>query len=172
MIDWISIEQSFWCAWGCRRRCLKNLSVRLQCQMDGRAGDAMRLAPSTTSSTSRTTSITSSFYTSFTSFFLFLSTIFLIIAIAEAGTHLDEPWFRWRDGNVNFYFKVLVNIFEPAQRNILWIQISNMFERLKRSLPTIAGHDKRWQSGYAEHDENDRTTNLSEVQGATWPTGW
>ena len=84
--------------------------------MDGRAGDAMRLAPSNTSFTSRTTSITSSFYTSF---FLFLSTLFLLLAIAEAGTHLDEPWFRWRDGNVNFYFKVLVNIFEPAQRNIL-----------------------------------------------------
>ena len=87
--------------------------------MDGRAGDAMRLAPSTTSSTSRTTSITSSFYTSFTSFFLFLSTLLLLLAKAEAGTHLDEPWFRWRDGNVNFYFKVIVIIFEPAQRMIL-----------------------------------------------------
>ena len=92
--------------------------------MDGRAGDVMRLASSTTSSTSssRTTSITSSFYTSFTSFtsfFLFLSTLFLLLAIAEAGTHLDEPWFRWRDGNVNFYFKVLVIIFETAQRMIL-----------------------------------------------------
>ena len=87
--------------------------------MDGRAGDAMRLASSTTSSSSRTTSITSSFYTSFTSFFLFLSTLFLLLAIAEAGTHLDEPWFRWRDGNVNFYFKVLVIIFETAQRMIL-----------------------------------------------------
>ena len=84
--------------------------------MDGRAGDAMRLASSTTSSSSRTTSITSSFYTSF---FLFLSTLFLLLAIAEAGTHLDEPWFRWRDGNVNFYFKVLVIIFETAQRMIL-----------------------------------------------------
>ena len=84
--------------------------------MDGRAGDAMRLAPSTTSSTSRTTSITSSFYTSF---FLFLSTLFLLLAKAEAGTHLDEPWFRWRDGNVNFYFKVFVIIFETAQRMIL-----------------------------------------------------
>ena len=87
--------------------------------MDGRAGDAMRLASSTTSSSSRTTSITSSFYISFTSFFLFLSTLFLLLAIAEAGTHLDEPWFRWRDGNVNFYFKVLVIIFETAQRIIL-----------------------------------------------------
>ena len=87
--------------------------------MDGRAGDAMRLASSTTSSSSRTTSITSSFYISFTSFFLFLSTLFLLLAIAEAGTHLDEPWFRWRDGNVNFYFKVLVIIFETAQRMIL-----------------------------------------------------
>ena len=89
--------------------------------MDGRAGDVMRLASSTTSSTSssRTTSITSSFYISFTSFFLFLSTLFLLLAIAEAGTHLDEPWFRWRDGNVNFYFKVLVIIFETAQRMIL-----------------------------------------------------
>ena len=45
-------------------------------------------------------------------------------------------------------------------------------EGLKRGLPPIAGHDKRWPSGYAEHDENDRTTNLSKVQGATWPTGW
>ena len=79
----------------------------------------MRLASSTTSSSSRTTSITSSFYISFTSFFLFLSTLFLLLAIAEAGTHLDEPWFRWRDGNVNFYFKVLVIIFETAQRMIL-----------------------------------------------------
>ena len=87
--------------------------------MDGRAGDVMRLASSTTSSSSRTTSITSSFYISFTSFFLFLSTLFLLLAIAEAGTHLDEPWFRWRDGNVNFYFKVLVIIFETAQRMIL-----------------------------------------------------
>ena len=87
--------------------------------MDGRAGDAMRLASSTTSSSSRTTSITSSFYISFTSFFLFLSTLFLLLAIAEAGTHLDEPWFRWRDGNVNFYFKVLVIVFETAQRMIL-----------------------------------------------------
>ena len=87
--------------------------------MDGRAGDAMRLASSTTSSSSRTTSITSSFYNSFTSFFLFLSTLFLLLAIAEAGTHLDEPWFRWRDGNVNFYFKVFVIIFETAQRMIL-----------------------------------------------------
>ena len=87
--------------------------------MDGRAGDVMRLASSTTSSSSRTTSITSSFYNSFTSFFLFLSTLFLLLAIAEAGTHLDEPWFRWRDGNVNFYFKVLVIIFETAQRMIL-----------------------------------------------------
>ena len=87
--------------------------------MDGRAGDVMRLASSTTSSSSRTTSITSSFYNSFTSFFLFLSTLFLLLAIAEAGTHLDEPWFRWRDGNVNFYFKVLVIVFETAQRMIL-----------------------------------------------------
>ena len=87
--------------------------------MDGRAGDVMRLASSTTSSSSRTTSITSSFYISFTSFFLFLSTLFLLLAIAEAGTHLDEPWFRWRDGNVNFYFKVFVIIFETAQRMIL-----------------------------------------------------
>ena len=87
--------------------------------MDGRAGDVMRLASSTTSSSSRTTSITSSFYNSFTSFFLFLSTLFLLLAIAEAGTHLDEPWFRWRNGNVNFYFKVLVIIFETAQQMIL-----------------------------------------------------
>ena len=87
--------------------------------MDGRAGDVMRLASSTTSSSSRTTSITSSFYNSFTSFFLFLSTLFLLLASAEAGTHLDEPWFRWRDGNVNFYFKVLVIVFETAQRMIL-----------------------------------------------------
>ena len=63
--------------------------------MGGRAGDAMRLA--------------SNLSTSFSTFTLLLSltTISLLLVVAEAGTHLDEPWFRWRDGNVNFYFKVV-----------------------------------------------------------------
>ena len=72
------------------------LSVRLQCGMGGRAGDAMRLASNLSTST-------------FSTFTLLLSftTISLLLVVAEAGTHLDEPWFRWRDGNVNFYFKVV-----------------------------------------------------------------
>ena len=93
------------CDWGCERRCF---SVHLQCRIGGRAGDAMSLASSTTS-------------IFFSNLLLFFTTISLLLIVAEAGTHLDEPWFRWRDGNVNFYFKVVckeyfcqVNIFSPV----------------------------------------------------------
>ena len=54
----------------------------------------MRLAPYLSSS-------------SISTLLLSFTTISLLLAVAEAGTHLDEPWFRWRDGNVNFYFKVV-----------------------------------------------------------------
>ena len=29
----------------------------------------------------------------------------MVLVMVEAGTHLDEPWFRWRDGVVPFYFQ-------------------------------------------------------------------
>ena len=64
--------------------------------MGGRAGDAMRLASSSSSSIS--------------TLLLSFTTLSLLLVITEAGTHLDEPWFRWRDGNVNFYFKVVAKI--------------------------------------------------------------
>ena len=77
------------------RRCF---SVHLQCRIGGRAGDAMRLASSTTSISSSSTIST---------LLLSCTTIFLLLVVAEAGTHLDEPWFRWKGGNVNYYFKVV-----------------------------------------------------------------
>ena len=96
ILSWLRNPQ-----WGCERRCHKSLSVHLQCRMGGRAGDAMRLASSTSLSTY--TFSTSTLLLSFT-------TLSLLLVITEAGTHLDEPWFRWRDGNVNFYFKVVAKI--------------------------------------------------------------
>ena len=81
--------------WGCQQRCF---SVHLQCRIGGRAGDAMRLASSTTSISSSSTIST---------LLLSFTTISLLLVVAEAGTHLDEPWFRWRGGNVNYYFKVV-----------------------------------------------------------------
>jgi len=101
--------------------------------MDGRAGDVMRLASSTTS-------ITSSFYISFTSFFLFLSTLFLLLAIAEAGTHLDEPWFRWRDGNVNFYFKDMTNADRRVMRNMMRMIEQRTCLRFREQRGPLTGH--------------------------------
>ena len=94
ILSWLRNPQ-----WGCERRCYKSLSVHLQCRMGGRAGDAMRLASSSSSSTSSISTLLLSF-----------TTLSLLLVITEAGTHLDEPWFRWRDGNVNFYFKVVAKI--------------------------------------------------------------
>ena len=59
----------------------------------------MRLASPFSSSSSSIASI-STLLLSFT-------TISILLAVADAGTHLDEPWFRWGGGNVNFYFKVV-----------------------------------------------------------------
>ena len=28
-----------------------------------------------------------------------------LVVLVDAGTHLDEPWFRWKDGVVPFYFQ-------------------------------------------------------------------
>ena len=28
-----------------------------------------------------------------------------LVLLVDAGTHLDEPWFRWKDGVVPFYFQ-------------------------------------------------------------------
>ena len=28
-----------------------------------------------------------------------------LVVLVDAGTHLDEPWFRWKDGMVPFYFQ-------------------------------------------------------------------
>ena len=28
-----------------------------------------------------------------------------LVVPVDAGTHLDEPWFRWKDGVVPFYFQ-------------------------------------------------------------------
>ena len=28
-----------------------------------------------------------------------------LVVLVETGTHLDEPWFRWKNGVVPFYFQ-------------------------------------------------------------------
>ena len=41
--------------------------------------------------------------------------VMVVMVMVEAGTHLDEPWFRWRDGVVPFYFQArrLIHISCP-----------------------------------------------------------
>ena len=45
-----------------------------------------------------------------------------VVLLAEAGTHLDEPWFRWRGGRVPFHFQGMENsdraVIRAAMRSI------------------------------------------------------
>ena len=40
--------------------------------------------------------------------------LLMVNVIVEAGTHLDEPWFRWREGVVPFYFQARLHICYPS----------------------------------------------------------
>ena len=32
-----------------------------------------------------------------------------LLVVVEGGTHLDEPWFRWKGGVVPYYFSSMTN---------------------------------------------------------------
>ena len=69
----------------------------------------------------------------------------VVLVMVEAGTHLDEPWFRWRDGVVPFYFQ--------ARRHISWYLFLNSSTKRVSSrrlwyLDDIYGHQERTCSGY------------------------
>ena len=40
--------------------------------------------------------------------------LLMVNVIVEAGTHLDEPWFRWREGVVPFYFQARLHVCYPS----------------------------------------------------------
>lgn len=94
--------------------------------MGGRAGDAMRLASTSSISTS--------------TLLLSFTTLSLLLVITEAGTHLDEPWFRWRDGNVNFYFKDMTNADRRVMRNMMRMIEQRTCLKFREQRGPLAGH--------------------------------
>ena len=58
-------------------------------------------------------------------------------SLAQSGTHLDKPWFRWSGGKVPFFFQVLHSVLTTYcyYISLLWSNSSHP----KHKVPTLHG---------------------------------